>query len=132
MRCILLASLILFVFVPRFCKANCRGYQCYHKASTSFSSPTLGHFAGKTCAFSMSCSRANDRVPSRCGGTPSSQEQRKLCDKVLDSSKPFSLADVYVHGKADCKANSDTNAWMTPKKVVCCARFNNQNVAYLC
>ena len=63
---ILLSLLILFSLVLR--AWSCRNLACYLKEGRTLTSGTLLNWKFRTCGSigGISCSRANDRVPSRC------------------------------------------------------------------
>ena len=77
----------------------------------------------------VSCGRASNRVAGRCqGGFPKLTNdcvRDNICKKVagLPSNGKGLKVPIYLSGKADCKSNTDTNAWMDPVKKadVCCA-----------
>jgi len=113
---------VCFLFLATFqsVSANCRTISCYAKTGSSLTSSNLLTWSHKTCSplWSMSCSRAHLRVPSRCNN---SDKLKEACSKVCGSASTCEKT-VYLTGKANCRGNTlDPNAWMHPKKI-CCAK----------
>merc|ERR1711955_192671 len=102
---------LCFLFLATFqsVSAKCRTISCYAKTGSSLTSSNLLNWSCRTCAFSMSCSRAHGRVPSRCNN---GDKKKEACSKVCASSSTCEKT-VYLTGKANCKGNTlDPNAWM--------------------
>merc|ERR1712126_506986 len=125
--------LIVAVFllgIMDFTTANCRNIRCYLKVGPSITSPSFKAWEYQTCAFSMTCSRAHGRVPSRCDYVPDQDDDVSACTKVCGGKSVCQkTVDVYLTGKADCKGDTlDPNTWMVPKKLatVCCLIYNGQ------
>merc|ERR1711915_244889 len=78
---------VCFLFLATFqsVSANCRTISCYAKTGSSLTSSNLLTWSHKTCSplWSMSCSRAHLRVPSRCNN---SDKLKEACSKVCGST----------------------------------------------
>merc|ERR1711970_390365 len=131
--------LFLLPFIPNVV-GNCRNIKCYFRSSGAYNSGiVIDSWNYRTCAFSMTCSRATGRVPGRCNREIKTEDLNKMCRKIpnvpLISSPPhFKITDIYLHGKADCASN-DVNNWMVPVKKAClmCSKKNsNEYFASLC
>merc|ERR1711872_23750 len=130
--------LFLLPFIPNVV-GKCRNIKCYFRSSGDYNSGIIvDTWNYRTCDFSMSCSRATGRVPSRCQRDLSTQDLNKMCKKIPNVPSIFSpphikMTDIYLHGKADCASN-DKNNWMVPEKKgrLCCSKMNNQYIADLC
>merc|ERR1712215_252845 len=126
-----LLVLLLASLTPPPAFGKCRGLMCYRTDGVKFpGSKVLESWSYRTCAFSMSCSRAQNRVPSRCNKAWSGKdkEMEALCMKSGGvpswPNKPKQIS-VYQHGKADCSRNDDSRAWMEPilKARICCMKY---------
>ena len=93
-------------------------YRCYFKSSHDINSSTIKFWKVSTCGFLLSCNKAHDRVPSRCGAYDDKCRLggcQAACAGVNECNKT-----IYLTGKADCQGN-DPHKFMAPKKI-CCAK----------
>ena len=133
---ILLSLLILFSLVHRAELWNCRNLACYLKEGRTLTSGTLLNWKFRTCGSigGISCSRANDRVPSRCDRDLNDASlQLQICNKKASSIPqwPGKLTiKVTKMGKADCKSNDANNFWMDKdghgvprQRSICCTKY---------
>ena len=104
-----------------------RSLRCYIKSDSTKTFSNMLHTYGISGG-RVSCGRASNRVPGRCQGSfPNLTRDfvtKNICPKVEIPPNGQGLrVALYLSGKADCKSNSDTNAWMDPLKMgdVCCA-----------
>ena len=106
-----------------------RGYRCYIKSDSTKTFSNMLHTYGGHCG-RVSCGRASNRVPKYCqGGFPKLTPDfvsKNICNKAagITSNGQIHKVPIYLSGKADCKGNTDVNAWMDPVKKadVCCQR----------
>ena len=113
--------------------AGRRRLRCLIKSDSTKTSSNLLHTYTYT-THAGSCGRASGRVHSRCTGAfPKLTREfitKYICGKVegrIPDNGQGLKVPIYLTGKADCKSNADTNAWMDPlkKAEVCCAAYLN-------
>ena len=115
---------------------NCRNLACYLKEGRTLTSRTLMSWKFRSCGSigGLSCSTANDRVPSRCyKNLNDASLQLQICNKKASSIPqwPGKLTiKVTKMGKADCKSNDANNFWMdkdghgVPRQhSICCTKY---------
>ena len=135
----LIASLLLLVTVISLshrADANCRNLKCMLKEGRLITSRHILSWNYRTCAFpSLTCSRANDRVASRCN--KDIKRDIALRTRICQTRGYFlpvwpQSHTIYVTemGKADCKSNDANNFWMDKDRngvpmaqPVCCTLY---------
>ena len=124
------------VTMGRISFGRSRSLRCYIKSDSTKTFSNMLHNYGVSGG-RVSCGRASNRVPGRCQGSfPKLTRDfvtQNICGKVADkipSNGQGLRVPIYLSGKADCKSNTDTNAWMDPVKKadVCCAAVPFQGV----
>ena len=124
-----LILLLSLVCVARgFSFGRSRTLRCYIKSDSSKTFSNMLH-TYSVSGGRVSCGRASNRVTGRCQGSfpklTNDYVRKNICSKVagIPNNGKGLKVPIYLSGKADCKSNTDTNAWMDPVKKadVCCA-----------
>ena len=131
-------TLVLLFFLSHCADGiwNCRNLACFLKEGRTLKSPTLMSWKFRSCGSigGLSCSAANDRVPSRCQKDLNNPSvQKDICNKKASSIPEWPgklTVKVTKMGKADCKSNDANNFWMDkdshgiPKQQsICCTKY---------
>ena len=122
-------KLILLLCLANMTMGSSRTLRCYLKSDSTKTFSNLLH-TYRISGGRVSCGRASNRVTGRCQGSfpklTRDYVTENICKKILSkipSNGQGLRVPIYLSGKADCKGNEDTNAWMDPLKKadVCCA-----------